>query len=50
MDDKNSYFMVHLLRLIWVKDQDVFGMMDRMVDMIKNSFRRNFRRGHRCPN
>lgn len=34
-DDKKSYFGVHLLRLIWVKDPDVFGTMDRLVDMIK---------------
>ena len=36
-DDKKSYFGVHLLTLIWVKDQDVFRTMDRMVDMIKKT-------------
>ncbi|XP_044958872.1 uncharacterized protein LOC123410054 isoform X1 [Hordeum vulgare subsp. vulgare] len=29
-DDKNSYFGLHLLRLIWVKHPEVFGLKDRM--------------------
>ncbi|KAM3297639.1 hypothetical protein ACQJBY_039523 [Aegilops geniculata] len=29
-DDKNSYFGLHLLRLIWAKHPEVFGLKDRM--------------------
>ncbi|XP_037459482.1 uncharacterized protein LOC119330477 [Triticum dicoccoides] len=29
-DDKNSYFGLHLLRLIWVNHPEVFGLKDRM--------------------
>ncbi|XP_037466321.1 uncharacterized protein LOC119338126 [Triticum dicoccoides] len=29
-DDKNSYFGLHLLRLIWVKHPEVFGLKDKM--------------------
>ncbi|XP_048542453.1 uncharacterized protein LOC125521444 isoform X2 [Triticum urartu] len=29
-DDKNSYFGLHLLRLVWVNHPEVFGLKDRM--------------------